>query len=213
LKVLKRPEFENDDYLLRLGGDSIKFENEAIEILSKFDERLATYYERKRSVFFARDTNPVNFKEFVDDRPSLKFLLDLQVLDSTVYTVAAERQNEASYEFLISCIKNHLGFKPNTRRCLLRFSNSLPTYALSEMSKPRDVTCLSFIHYFSDTPRLVFRASDVGNELVTDVLTISEFFLKPVYGNKSFEISIYSSTAQNISNWQDTMNMFESLGC
>lgn len=212
MNIIKPPEFENDDYLIRISGHSLKLGDEATEVLSTVDEKLSRYYKKKRFVFSERETNPDQFKEFADDRPSLRSLLELKVLDSTVYTVAAEKQNDSSYEFLMSCIKNHLDSKPNTRRCLLRFSNSLPTYSFSEISRPKDVTCLSFIHYFSNEPRMVFRASDVGNELITDILTISEFFLRPIYEEKEYEISIYSSTAQNISGWNSIMNTLETLG-
>jgi hypothetical protein len=212
LKIIKSPQFENDDYLIRISGHSLKLGNGASKVLSSVDEKLARYYEKKRFVFAEKESNPSHFKDFIDDRPSLRSLLELKELDSTVYTIAAEKQNDASYEFLMSCIKNHLDSRPNTRRCLLRFANSLPTYSLSEVSKPKDVTCLSFIHYFSNEPRLVFRASDVGNELITDILTISEFFLRSVYEEKEYEISIYSSTAQNISSWDNIMNTLETLG-
>lgn len=212
MNVIKPALFENDDYLIRISGHTLKLGEEASKILSTIDERLASYYEKKRFVFAERETNPNQFKDFVGDRPSLRSLLELRELDSTVYTVAAEKQNDASYEFLMSCIKNHLEFKPNTRRCLLRFSNSLPAYYFSEMSRPKDVTCLSFIHYFAKEPRMVFRASDVGNELIADILTVSEFFLRPVYEEKEYEISIYSSTAQNISSWDDIMNTLKILG-
>lgn len=206
------PEFENDDYLIRISGHSLKLGNDASTVLSTVDEKLAQYYTKKRFVFAERETNPTHFKDFTDDRPSLRGLLELKELDSTVYTVAAEKQNDASYEFLMSCIKNHLNARPTTRRCLLRFSNSLPAYSFSEISSPKDVTCLSFIHYFSKEPRLVFRASDVGNELITDILTILEFFLAPIYEEKEYEISIYSSTAQNISSWDSIMNTLKILG-
>jgi hypothetical protein len=64
---------------------------------------------------------------------------------------------------------------------------------------------------FSEGPRLVFRASDVTNELVPDILTINEYFLKPVYGDKEYQISIYSSSAQNTSGWSDTVSLLQEL--
>lgn len=210
--IVKAPSFENDDYLFRITGNTLQSGEGASKILRAKDQALANYYDKKRISFLEQDTDPSQFEQFSKDRPSLRCLSSLEKLDSTIYTVAVEKQNGETYGSLLSKIKEHLNHKAGTRRCLLRFSNDLPSYFSSEISKPSDVTCLSFIHYFSNSPRLVFRASDVGNELVVDILTIFEFFLKPIYQDTQFEVSVYASTSQNIKKWQDTVDLLEILG-
>lgn len=212
MEIVKYPKFENDDYLIRISGHSLKLGDSAFQILKNINPQDSEYYAKKREAFKSYNTDPKQFQQFVEDRPSLRALSSLEDLNSTIYTVAAERQNGESYDTLIYRIKMHLDIKPDTRRCLLRFSNDLTEYAFSEISKPSDVTCLSFIHYFSRTPKMVFRASDVGNELAIDILTITEFFLKPIYLEDKFEVSIYASTAQNISRWNETMSTLMFLG-
>jgi len=48
----------------------------------------------------------------------------------------------------------------------------------------------------------VFRASDVKDELIYDVLTLYSFFIVPVT-NAPVCLSIYSTTAQNIDSFDD----------
>ena len=161
--------------------------------------------------FKNKNTDPSVFLPFVDSRPSLRSLMKLDELKSTIYTVACERENNSNYESLIYDIRQHLKMIPTTRRGLLRFANSQTTYSDSEMAKPDDVTCLSFIHYLEEEAKLVFRASDIANELAIDILTINEFFLKPVYGDVKYKISVYASTAQNVTKWFHTTGLLRKL--
>ena len=200
--IVKKPEFENDDYLIRIDVEKIPIGLSAAKILAKSSESLAAYYIAKRSAFLNKDINPNAFANFIDDRPSLRMLLNLEALDSTVYTAACEIENEIDYQSLIDRVKLHLKLKPNTRRCVVRFVNSFQKYSSSELIKHNDVTCLSLVHYLKSGPKLVFRASDIKNELLIDLLTIIEFFIKPVYDSSELQISIYSSTAQEVSSWQ-----------
>ena len=209
--IHKKPYFENDDYLIRIDPRRMSDIDFVVTTLYRNDKTLAAYYDVKRQAFANRDTRPDNFFSFVEDRPSLRSLTELKELDSTIYTVAVGKQNNTVYDALIVGIKEHLIFKPQTRRCLVRFTHDFSTYAASELLAAQDITCLSFIHYSPCGPRLVFRASDVANELVPDILTINEYFLKPVYGNKEYQISIYSSTAQNIQGWRNTISLLKEL--
>lgn len=211
MEILKTPEFENDDYLIRLNAKKIPTGGLAFSLLNKFSPSLASYYETKRRAFFERDVRPNVFSQFVNDRPSLRSLSELPELKSTIYTVACERQNALEYHLLIDGVKRHLEKFPNTRRCVVRLANSFVEYSDSEMFEPADVTCLNLIHYFKDSPRLVFRASDIENELLIDILTITEFFIKPVYGDRDVVLSIYASTSQNQRSWSSFVDAYERL--
>lgn len=210
LQTIKRPEYENDDYLFRFRLDYLPVGQEASELLRKISPSLVDYYEVKRQAFSDRDTRPTIFERFVDDRPSLNSLKKLRYLNSTIYTVACEKQNDLNHKELIRSIKQHLEEKPHTRRCLVRFANSFSDYLYSEVYNTMDVTCLSLIHYLQEGPKLVFRASDVKNELLVDLLTINEFFLAPVYDSRSYiTASVYASTAQGIDAWNDFSRSIE----
>lgn len=89
---------------------------------------------------------------------------------------------------------------------MLRLANPLIDYFDSTTNSAVDVTCLNLIHYTHDGARMIFRASDVKNELVPDILTVNKHFIKPVYGDLPYKISVFSSTAQNIDAWYDTMD-------
>lgn len=208
MHIVKIPIYENDDYLIRINLKDIP-SKEVIKF--KLDEKLFSYYEKKLNAFANKETNPHVFAEFASDRPSLNSLSSLSSLDSTIYTVACEKQNGISHHDLMGLIKNHLHEKPDTRRCMLRMANSYEEYFNSEMNQPLDVTCLNLIHYVKDKPRLVFRASDVSNELLVDILTIIEFFIRPIYGNKDVELSIYASTCQNHSLFWNFVDNYRNL--
>ena len=161
--VLKEPRFENDDYLIRVEADKLSFGESAAKKLEEKSKSLASYYLTKRKAFLDKDTNPNIFQNFIGDRPSLRMLSDLERLDSTIYTVACEKQNGVLYDSLIKEVKKSLELKPSTRRCVVRFANDFQTYSSSERDFPSDVTCLNLLHYMKEGPRLVFRASDVKN--------------------------------------------------
>lgn len=201
--IIKQPEFENDDYLFRINSALLPRAEEAFSFLKKIDPSSADYYWSKRQAFLLQDTNPDIFSTFVCDKPSLRNLSDLDSLDSTIYTVACEKENNLNYQDILTNVKKHLIKKPTTRRCILRFVNSYDRYHTSELDHPLDVTCLSLIHYLAEGPKLVFRASDIANELFIDILTINEFFVDPVYssGFKNYQMSVYSSTSQGVSSW------------
>jgi hypothetical protein len=215
MQILKAPEFENDDYLFRIDVDCIPVGQKAIDIFRQESPSLASYYETKRKAFRAKNVDPSVFADFEEDRPSLNSLSKLKILDSTIYTVASERQNGYSYLDLLDRIRQHISLHPSTRRCMVRLANSYAEYSSSEIDSQIDVTCLNLVHYIGDTPRLIFRASDVKNELFVDLLTIHEFFIQPVYEGKAKQLSVYSSSAQGVSSWQnfvDYVNRFTKKG-
>lgn len=208
MQILKAPEYENDDYLFRIDLKGLAIGKDVHGVLDNIDPRLKQYYEKKRQVFRSQDTNPNVFSEFVDDKPSLRYLSDLNVLDSTVYTVACEKENHTQYLDILGNVKTHLETKPGTRRCIVRFVNSFGKCFSSEVNEPADITCLSFIHYLQSGPKMVFRASDIKNELLVDILTIKEFFLDPIYGTsvQRPQLTVYSSTAQGVSSWSNFLD-------
>jgi hypothetical protein len=209
MNILKEPEFENDDYLIRLDPAQIPTGTKAYDLLKKIDPSLAEYYAAKSRAFLLQDTTPNIFEAFVEDKPSLRCLSELDALDSTIYTVACERENSLSYKEVLKTVKQHLAMRPDTRRCVVRLVNSFDKYFSSETTRPADVTCLSLIHYLKTGPKLVFRASDVKNELLIDILTIHEFFIDPVYNSnfKNLQLSVYSSTTQGVSSWDNFVNL------
>jgi hypothetical protein len=207
--IIKRPEFENDDYLFRIDATKLPKAEEALSFLKKIDPFSADYYWTKRQAFLSGNIDPNIFSKFVHDKPSLRSLSTLDALDSTIYTVACERENNTSYQDILINVKKHLVEKQDTRRCMLRFANSYERYHISETARPLDVTCLSLIHYLSEGPKLIFRASDIKNELFVDILTINEFFIDPIYNCnfKNYQMSVYSSTAQGVSGWNNFVNL------
>lgn len=209
--IVKQPEFENDDYLFRIEAHKLPKAGEALSFLKKIDPFAADYYWSKRQAFLTQDTNPSVFSKFVQDKPSLRSLSNLDALDSTIYTVACERENNLGYRDILMNLKRHLLQKPETRRCMLRFANSYERYYISETTRPLDVTCLSLIHYLTEGPKLIFRASDIRNELFVDILTINEFFIDPIYNSnfKNYQMSVYSSTAQGVLGWDNFVNLLQ----
>jgi hypothetical protein len=189
--IVKRPEYEGDDYLLNFNGHSLPTGDE-VRLESSSD---TAYLHTKRNAFAQKDVNPSVFLNYVDDRPSLRFLCELDQLDATIYTVACERANGANYDSCISDVRKILDTSPTSRRAVLRFANPICEYTESTIIG-RDVTCLSMIHYLEDHCKLIFRASDVKNEIIVDLLTINEFFLAPVYNNREYKVVVYASTAQ-----------------
>jgi len=211
--ILKKPVYENDDYLFRLGFDEIPTPEQAIKMLYNINPTQARYYEAKRRAFAEQNINPNVFIDFVEDKPSLRSLSQLGSLESTIYTSAVERENRMGYKELLASVKKHLTEKPETRRCVVRLINGFDDYFDSELKKPADVTCLSLIHYLGSGPKLVFRASDIKNELFVDIMTVYEFFVKPVYDSnfKNLQLSVYSSTAQNVSSWDDFIGSLKAI--
>ena len=198
IAIVKAPEHEGDDYLFRFRGDKLPVGDD-LDLLD------FGYLQTKRNAFRTKDINPTHFLPYVESRPSLRSLCELDALDATIYTVACEKANGVNWERCITVVRDMLFDAPSTRRAVLRFANSVEEYAQS-VKGPKDVTCLSMIHFLDNHCKLVFRASDVTNELIPDLLTINEFFLAPIYGEKSYDVTVYSSTAQGTVLFEDTID-------
>ncbi len=196
------PMFENDMFLLKIPQFSLN--NEDFEKLKFADEYL---YVKSRA-FSDQNIKKETFGHF-KDRPSFRNFEKLNKLEGTIYTYAVEDRNGIGYNQAIYLIKNMMKINPSTKRCVLRIANSFPDYYLSEISG-KDVSCLSIVHYKRDSVCLMFRASDVANELFIDLITIYEFFIKPVT-ELPIDIEIFSSSGQNINKFDDFVKQVKNL--
>lgn len=216
IKVYKQPGVENDEYLVEFNQFSIENYEDYIS---------ADDYTRLKAEQFANfDASKIPWQstEFAKDRPALRNLDTVPDMSGSIYTITCSLRNidyiheynhinfYAHYLNCIELIKNTLNNKPNSRRVFMRMANSLMEYAKSESGKYAiDTTCLAGIHYLENSFKLIFRASDIKNELIPDILTIYKFFIVPVYGTRKLKMSIYASTAQNIKEFN---NAIESIG-
>jgi hypothetical protein len=179
---IKKPKYENDSYLFQIYSNEIlNFETD-------------DYTKQKLIAFKNKNIDKSNFYNY--DKPSLKNLHLIKDLSGSIYTYTIEAKNNLSYENIIDIIKNNI--HKDNRRLLIRVNNSLEEY----LTKNNDVSCLSLIHYMPEKVRLIFRASDIKNELKTDLITIYHFFVLPIYLNKNILIEVYASTAQNIGEYK-----------
>jgi hypothetical protein len=186
--VVKKPEFENDDCLIKINNFYLSDNN--IKNILNTDE----YIKLKFQKFNDRDISKDGFEKF-KDRPALRNFDSIKDMRGSIYTYACKRRNEMSYGNLLMQVKHSLENK-SSRRNYIRICNSYSDYSTSHDTN-LDVSCLSNIHYFENEIKLIFRASDIKNELFPDILSIYQFFIKPIY-KKPIKISIYASTAQNI---------------
>ena len=198
--ILKHPSYENDSYLIRLENFSIS--EKSLTSLLKEDAYLLTKYEK----FKNEDISTNVFIKFTD-RPSLRNIENLDNLQGSVYTSKVGKENSKTYDQIITDIQFALIKHPNTRRLMLRFANDFTEYN-SSIDGAIDVSCLNLIHYLKDGVKLIFRASDIENELFVDIITIYEFFIRPVY-KKPINIEIFASTSQNIEALKQTLNKIE----
>lgn len=90
---------------------------------------------------------------------------------------------------------------------MLRIANSFSEYKES-VGGNIDVSCLNLIHYLQNEVKLIFRSSDIFNELWVDIITIYEFFLKPIYSS-NIDIEIFASTGQNTNKFKETIKEME----
>ncbi len=85
----------------------------------------------------------------------------------------------------------------NSRRAIITMADKLIDYERS-ITENNDVSCLSSIHYNKNSVSLFFRASDLKNELYIDIVTIFDFFIKPIY-SIDVDINFFISSCQNYS--------------
>jgi thymidylate synthase len=201
VQIVKAPEYEGDDFLLKLQGLH----------LAPLDfwhlECDDQYLVAKLKAFELKDIDKRRFEVFKDNRPSMRAYDDMEELSGSVYTYTVGESNTNSYECMMSTIKSHLEHRPTTRRCVVRVLQDYFEYFYSEGFPWIDVSCLSLIHYVMDgdklSVRLVFRASDVKNELFTDIVSIYKYFVLPIAGDNAVDMTIYASTAQNVGSFID----------
>lgn len=206
--ILKTPYFENDSALLQFKLLPEEF-NPTLQLLND-------YTLTKLKAFEQKNTNKQQFQKF-KDRPSLRNYDNIRDLYGSIYTTTCEGENlfnksyECIIETIIKMISDQNGMLNQNRRCILRIVNNFSRYSLSEQLN-YDVSCLSLIHYYKNSPRIIFRASDIKNEFFTDVVTIYQFFIKPVYENSNVQllnIQFYLSTCQNINELESTIRKIQ----
>ena len=190
MKILKSPLYENDSYLLLL--ENFKISNILLKNIIKNNE----YLKIKDFKFSNKDISCIGFEKFQNEKKSLIDLKYKKNLQGSIYTYCMEYKNNISLEKAIRQIKNSLN-KKSSRRLIIRILDDFSTYYSSEKDNSIDVSCLAFIQYLKNKVNIVFRASDIKNELFFDIITIYKFFILPVYKNK-IDIEIYATTSQNI---------------
>lgn len=186
IEVNKEPQFENDSYLITI-------KNFSLDLNKKFDG----YTELKRSKFRNMDVSKDGLEPFLEDRGSLRMFDSIDSLVGSIYTYAIQERHDITYQHAINLIKAILEKNPDSRRAVLRMANDIIDYKAAEFSG-YDVSCLNLIHYLKNQVNLVFRSSDIQYELYTDIITLYEFFIEPIYGSKPIDIQIYGSTGQRI---------------
>ena len=187
INLLVRPQFENDHLLFSI-NNFLLCDN--FSELEKHDD----YYFLKKTKFLTLDISTDGFDRF-RDRPSLRNI-SCSTIENSIYTAAVFKKNNIDYQKVIQLLAAKLAISDNNRRLILRFLDPFDQYMSSN-----DVSCLAYIHYlridYALNVEIVYRASDVENELFYDLLLIYYFFVLPVYNNK-VNISFYASSAQNI---------------
>lgn len=218
IDVIKFPIHEDDDYLIKHNYFKIDQYEKYIDLdpYTKLKSEQFAKFDASKQIWLESD--------FVKDRPALRNINQVDNMSGSIYTVTCALRNidtihcynhinfKAHYENCINNIKQMLSIRPKSRRIFMRMANSLDEYAASELRYTSiDTTCLAAIHYMEDSFKLIFRASDLENELLPDILTIYKYFIVPVYDVKPLTMTIYSSTSQNISHFSDAMRCIENL--
>jgi len=218
IKIIKRPCFENDDYL-------IKCNNFKIDNYDKYIS-LDPYTKLKSEQFASFDISKEVWLEspFIMDHPALRSINNVDNMSGSIYTVTCSLRNidrincyndidyRTQYENCIDMVKRVLAAKPKSRRVFMRMANSLSEYTMSEIGLSNiDNTCLAGIHFLNKEFKLIFRASDIKNELISDILTIYKYFIVPVYGLEPLTMTIYSSTAQNFKSLDYVVEYIEGM--
>lgn len=180
MKKIKLPYFEDDSYYFII---------EKHEQLADVDVNDIPYLHAKQNAFAEQDPGKSQLEPYFD-RPSFRGVDENSDLSGTIYTWSAYCKNDAPLPILLHKVRQHKNY---SRRCVIRMADSLIDFLDTKVN----TSCLSLIHYFQDSVKLVFRASDMTNELLIDLHTIKEFFIDPVYEN-SPEIHVIALTAQNI---------------
>lgn len=177
--VYKKPIFEDDSYYF------------VLENKDELRESSGEYLFLKRIAFAREDVSKESLAKFFD-LPSFTGVKNHVNLMGTIYTASAGYKNDLPYVDIIRTVKEN---KDKSRRCVVRLADSLRDY----MCEFTNTSCLNIIHYYKDSVKLFFRASDMENELLYDLQLIKEFFVDPVY-DVTPDIHVIASTAQKICN-------------
>jgi len=200
VKILKRPESEGDSYLIEING----LHNQQF-LLNSYD---IDYFALKRKKFKDKDISRNGFEKF-SSRPSLRCIDTLPDMRGSIYTYAVADRNDMNLDSVIKHVKE--GLQRKSRKMYGRMCNALQDYVIADEGGSLDVSCLSNIHYLESRVHLVFRASDIQNELYIDLLTIYESFILPVYGSKSIMVQVYASTSQNVKSFDKFIEKLEKI--
>lgn len=203
--IFKNPSIEDDYFMFTIGNFIIS--DSRLKELKENDPYLAL----KSNKFCNLDMDKGGFEKF-KDRPSFRNFDNIGKLNGTIYTYTVEEKNGVNYHEAIEMIRNMIFSDYGTRRCLLRIANSIKEYYNSSKFN-LDVSCLSMIHYFAkedNNVRLVFRASDIKNELFVDIITIYEFFIKPIF-HTEINLTVFASTGQNIEEFENVINKLSQI--
>ena len=190
-RVLKYPECENDSAFVSLDSDYISVIRESI----KDDD----YYLVKNRKFLEKNLDGIDFEPFAHSRPSLRNMSNF--LEGSIYTYTCEKKNGMCYEAILDNVRTMIS--KNSRRAFITISDRFLDYRNSEIIKGIDVSCLSGIHYTKDKITLFFRASDIKNELLIDIVTVYDYFIREIYGNRNVKIELMISTCQNYKNLKE----------
>ena len=203
LKIYKEPTYENDDMLIEISNFTISD--------SEFDTIINSdsYIKLKVDKFKNKDVSFNGFEKFIEDRPSLRSVNPETKLVGSIYTYSILDRNGTSYEDALADVKQIINENTKSRKAVIRIANPIYEYKTSELNGRPDVSCLNLIHYYDGGVKLIFRASDIKNELFTDLITIYWFFIKPIF-NKC-NIKIYASTVQNINGIIDFENKINNM--
>lgn len=199
MRIIQTPLYENDSYLFK------KMNFYDTNIMKYIDDK--TYLGTKMRAF--RDKN-INKHEFIQysDRPSLRNIHNAVDMSGSIYTYACEKRNSISYEQQLYMIREMLN--NGSRRGVIRIANDVLDYYNSDKMNI-DTSCLNLIVYGKNKVDVIFRASDVKNELFEDFISIYAFFILPIY-NHPVDIQYFSVTSQNISSFSDTLFKIQNLG-
>jgi len=195
-KVDKRPEFENDSYLINMSNFFL------------YEKIYDDYTELKLKKFKEKDISKDGFDLFIKGKGSFRKFEEISNLEGSIYTKSVEERNNDSYENVIADVKNILKTNESSRKAVVRIANKISDYETSEL-ETKDVSCLNLIHYLKNKVSFVFRSSDIKNELFTDLVTLYEYFIVPVYGRVFIDIEVYGSTGQNISYLDEVLKQLE----
>ena len=200
MNIIKYPEFEGDSYLIVLNDFYINNSD-----LDKLISNSSEYLKVKSKAFENKSKYVDEFIKFKNNRNSLRNYKKGNLLDSSIYTYASEWKNDMDLDNMLNKIKSELD--NNSRRLLIRLANSFSDYYTS-IYEYKDVSCCTSIHYLKNKVSLTFRASDIKDELYEDIITIYKHFIKPVYSDKSINIEIFCSCAQNIDGLHELNDKF-----